>query len=123
MGGGAAVTATTVGAQHDSKVLCNITSVQPDLVYRFTTAQPKKVTALLTPNVSTYKVAVYLRSSCGSLAAADQVDCGIGSGNGAAKSLTVPNLPAGTYWVWVDGAYSTNTMSGPFTLRVTLEDP
>lgn len=85
----------------------------PDEVFSFVTAAPRVVTATVTPLASGYWPTVSVRSSCtSSLSTA----CGAAPGAGQPASISVNTLPAGTWYLWVDGAAS----RGPYTLQVDL---
>jgi hypothetical protein len=93
-----------------------------DAVYSFTTTAPQSVTAVLNADMSSpsYTPVVYLRTTCASAAPADEVSCTLGN-IGADATAQVGYLPAGTYYVWVDGdGFAT---SGKFSLDVTLGAP
>lgn len=85
----------------------------PDEVFSFVTAAPQVMTATVTPLASGYWPTVSVRSSCtSSLSTA----CGAAPGAGQPASISVNTLPAGTWYLWVDGAAS----RGPYTLQVEL---
>jgi hypothetical protein len=92
-----------------------------DLVYTLQLTAPRRVAARVTPLAgSTLRPSVYLRqvNRCDSEALADQLGCAIAPTAGAVASLTAPSLPAGLYYLWVDGAQGT---AGAFDLTVELQ--
>jgi len=91
-----------------------------DVVYRFTTTAARSITAKVATTDSAFQPVVYLRAVCDSDSATDELGCQAGTDPGASATLTVGNLPAGTYWLWVDGLYGT---MGAFDLSVTSGDP
>jgi hypothetical protein len=90
----------------------------PDVVYQFTTSAPKSLAVAVTTTDSAFQPVVYLRKVCDGAAAADELSCNDATTTSAAFAL--PNLPAGTYWIWVDGLYGT---FGAFDLSVTAGPP
>lgn len=100
---------------------CSMTARQMgrDVVYRMTLAAPADVALEVTPAPgSALHPALYVRqSSCTSQILGDEVVC-LESAGVATATLTA--LPAGDYWVWVDGAGGT---AGAFTLTATRSPP
>jgi hypothetical protein len=95
----------------------------PDLVYRFHLDQPRLVQTTVTPlSGANYLPLVYLRpgNACSSEAANDQVACTYAFNWGQPVTSVVPSLPAGDWFLWVDGFLYT---SGPFNLQVDTADP
>jgi hypothetical protein len=112
----ATVTGTTVGAINEASGSCSSSSAG-DVVYALTTQAAHKITAKLTPTSSGLDPALYIRSSCGSSAASNQLVC-----NTSSPSIAViNNAQPGTYYVWVDGHVSGT--AGDFSLQVTLDNP
>jgi len=111
-----------VGAVNDTWGTCS-GSLGQDVVFKFTTTAAQKTTVKVTPDTAapTLKPAVYLRKTCGSTAAGDQLACGSNSTAGGTHSVVVNNLPAGTYYVWVDSTSA--TAPGAFAVEVKLEAP
>lgn len=92
-----------------------------DLVYRLELLGPRRVGARVTPLAgSTLRPSVYLRQvgKCDSEALSDQLGCATAPSTGAVGSLVVPSLPAGLYYLWVDGVQGT---AGAFDLSVELQ--
>lgn len=88
-----------------------------DLVYQFELAQARQVTVRAVPLAgSAFRPALYLRREgrCSSEMLADQMGCAVGPVGGAA-TLTLPNLAAGQWYLWVDGVGGS---AGPFDLSV-----
>ncbi len=95
----------------------------PDLVYQFNLPVPSQVQVRVTPLAgSSLTPAVYLRPAgkCSSSADSDQRACQVAAAPGAAVVSVVPNLPAGIWYLWVDGAAGS---AGPFDLEVQFADP
>jgi hypothetical protein len=124
----ASATGTTVGATNGNLAgavtpTCSSTARQTgwDVVYQFTLTQSRDVTVTVTPTSAGYRPAVYMRAqnSCGS---DTQVACAAASATGsiAPQTLQVANVPAGTWYLWVDGVADT---SGTFQLDVVLGSP
>ncbi len=93
-----------------------------DLVYSFDLPQARQVVVrAVALSGSSFRPSLYLRRSgkCGSEMLADQVGCAVGNVGGAA-TLSLPNLAAGTWYLWVDGASAT---AGPFDLVVETAAP
>lgn len=83
-----------------------------DVVYAFTVGQGKNVAVSLSAPDAGLDPAVYVRRSCESTSAADELACNDGT-------FTLTNLDAGTYYLWVDGL---NGTFGPFDLSVSVSD-
>lgn len=124
--GVASVTGSTRQAANDNNAFdvsptCSATARQTgrDVVYSMTLAQPQDVTLTVTPLAgSTLNPVLYVRqASCTSQLFGDELVCLQKVGP---VSATLTALPAGTYWVWVDGAGGT---SGDFSLTATLAPP
>ncbi len=117
----ATVASTTAQASDDASGTCG--GAGRDLVYSFTLDSQRRVQLELTPQSSSFLPALYVRRECGSAAGSAQVACQAGSG--ATQSLDLPNLPAGTYYVFVDGVAGQNgdPTSGAFGLKLTQLPP
>ncbi len=92
----------------------------PDVVYRLSLPGPRRVAARVQPlSGSSLRPAVYLRQSgqCESQNLAHQLGCGAGTAAGSTAALSIPSLPQGEYFLWVDGLQGT---SGAFELGVEL---
>jgi len=94
----------------------------PDLVYRLELSGPRRVAARVQPQQgSTLRPLVYVRrpGQCESQDPGDLLGCGAGaSAAGSAAALTLPSLPAGLYFLWVDGLQGT---AGAFELTIDLQ--
>jgi hypothetical protein len=92
-----------------------------DVVYAFTLTEARDVTVAVTPTgVSpSFQPVVSVRTSCADASRATERGC-VSPLAAAQARLTLVNLPAGTYVVWVDGALDT---AGPFQLEVTTAPP
>ncbi|MBL8952476.1 MAG: hypothetical protein JNK82_16970 [Myxococcaceae bacterium] len=107
----------TSAANHDA---LGCTADGPDVVYRLELSGPRRVSARVQPlSGSSLRPAVYLRrpNECDSQSPANQLGCAASAIAGAPSTLTLPSLPAGSYFVWVDGQQGT---SGAFELSVDL---
>jgi len=94
----------------------------PDLVYSFHLDQPRLVQTTVTPLLgANYRPMVYLRpaNACMSEQATDQIACTYAPDFGQSVTSLVPSLPAGDWFLWVDGVYSW----GPFNLQVNTAEP
>ena len=110
---GAMVRGTTAGSPGRFEASCASSATSPDALYRLVLEEPARVRiALETPN---HDGALHLRSTC--FDQATELACNDDQGN-SNHSLISKSLPAGTYFVIVDG-YSSNN-SGPFTLTATV---
>jgi hypothetical protein len=85
-----------------------------DEVFLFTTTAPAVVTATVMPLASNFWPTVSVRSFCSSLSS---TACSSAPASGAPASFTVNTLPAGIWYLWVDGAQASR---GAYTLRVDL---
>ncbi|MHB8876801.1 MAG: hypothetical protein ACYC8T_24155 [Myxococcaceae bacterium] len=111
---------TTAFAVNDSAGCSGSSS---DVVYSIKVPGPRRVTARVAPTPgSSLMPVVYLRkpSACDSELSADQVVCNTAVLPGSPASVSAPNLAAGTYYVWVDGA---GASKGAFALTVELAAP
>ncbi len=97
-------------------------TVGKDVVYSFTLAAPSAVAikATAAASSSTFHPAVYLRKpgACASTALADELGCN--APGSATASLYLPQLAAGTYFVFVDGR---EAVGGDFQLEVKRITP
>ncbi len=126
------VQGTTVGATNGnppgaSSPSCSTSARQvgPDVVYQFTLPQARDVAVKVTSldPTGTFRPAVYLRGQGTASCNIDsQLACEAQPVTGpiAPQTLLLPNLPAGTYFIWVDGVLGT---SGQFVLDVTASAP
>ncbi len=93
-----------------------------DLVYQFHLDVPRLVQVTVKPLLgSGYRPVVYLRPAnmCTSEDPGQQVGCTRAVDFGASVTTVVPSLPAGDWFLWVDGYLS----DGPFNLQVDTGDP
>jgi hypothetical protein len=118
-GGTASDNGDTTAHFHDgASTVAACSSTGPDVVYTFTTSATLSLRASVSTTSSTYRPTLYLRpADCA--AGTDQV-CNAAALAGGTAILTAQDLPAGTYYLWVDGAAGT---SGPYTLSATLDPP
>jgi len=119
-GGGWSATGTTVGAVNHTGGTCSGSS-GGDVVFQFTTSAAHKATVSVTPDAAskTYAPVIYLRRTCAETGPSE-LACGYTPTALAVASAVVNNLPAGTYFVWVDGYLGS---AGKFRLDVKLEAP
>lgn len=87
-----------------------------DVVFRFTTTGPRDFFALITAGEALQPV-LYLSAETAEACPGQQVACAASALPGTTLPLVQPALPAGTYFLWVDG---NNGSSGTFALGVTL---
>jgi hypothetical protein len=131
VGGTATASGTTVGATNsntpsDNSPACG-TGFLPrrygrDLVYTFTLTAPQDVDVRVTPTAgSAFVPAVYARTpnACTSFSAGTELGC-VASTSPVEAELYLPNLPAGTYPLFVD---SNSYDTGGFTLTVKQLPP
>ena len=89
-------------------------AASPDVLYVFTTTSTKNFAATVSTASSTYRPLISLRtSSC-----TGTERCNAAATAGTPATLNVTALPAGTYYLWVDGAAGT---AGPFSLSASLQ--
>lgn len=92
----------------------------PDVVYSLDLAAPTRVAMRVTPSGgSPLRPSLYLRQvgACASEYPADELGCSAAAQPGSMATLLMPSLPAGQYFVWVDGVQGT---AGAFDLAVDL---
>lgn len=128
-GGIALASGTTLGATNSNSdggaPTCSPSarSSGPDVVYSFTVPDVKDVKATVTPTGAplTFNPVVSVRKpgQCASSLAADQLGC-TSNLTTAPSVVNLKSQAPGTYFLWVDGAYSS---SGPFDVKVELNDP
>jgi hypothetical protein len=107
------------GVLHPSCTTGTITRPGPDVVYSFTVLNSSSLTFVLTPTTVDYDPAIYVLGNCTALSSCVAGrDAGF---EGQGESLTVTDLPAGTYYFWVDSMWESKELgnSGDYTLNVT----
>lgn len=115
--GVASTFSNTAGASAHTSGTCSSTS--KDLVFSFTLDEAASVDVLVTPLAgSTLRPTVYVRGQCEEKASELPKGCAAASIDGNPASLRLPNVPTGTWYVWVAGSNP-----GPFTLQVTRSAP
>jgi hypothetical protein len=119
--GAAMVTGTTTGAFNDTAgqpLTCSSASAtHPDVFYSFVLTQPQDVTVVVDgPATSNLSPAIAITTSCGVGGMGVERGCDTGLGG----RVTGRSLPAGTYYIVVDGD---GVDTGDFTLDVTLTPP
>jgi hypothetical protein len=122
---GTAVTGDTRGASTDGQGFCSFASgangeAAPDVVYKLSLAVAKSLVVTVTPDQydgQLFRPVVYVRgataSSCNEPSALK--GCVAATTYGGQASVSLPNLAAGIYFIWVDGA---GLSSGKFSLKV-----
>ncbi|MFN7134014.1 MAG: hypothetical protein ACK4N5_18195, partial [Myxococcales bacterium] len=116
------VSGSTAGATNAAQSVYCSGATGPDRVYRLNLTKPSSVGIEVTPLSSGYRPIVYMRrNSCASTSGNDEVTCRAASTTSPYVSyIRHPNLPAGTYHVWVDGPSGS---SGSFEIDGVFEDP
>ncbi len=114
-GVGAAV-GTRASARDDEAGSCGGAGFA-DVVLRFTTSIAGTLTVNARPSEPNQRLVVYLRSGCGTGAAEVPGACVAAQSAGGATSMVLRNLPAGTYFLWIDGADSS---AGGFEVSLNL---
>jgi hypothetical protein len=115
------VTGGTANVQGDTSYLFDNTagscggSGGNDAVYQFNTALPLNLTANISQDYG-WKPILYLRQT--SCDAGKELACSYASTPGGTASISVSSLPAGSYFLWVDGL---GGGAGSYTLRATLQ--
>jgi cysteine-rich repeat protein len=112
---------TTAMSAADLTGYCGATSDAPDVVYVFGLAETRDLTVTLTP--TGFDAAVYIRG--GLMRACDDATgeayCRDGAASGSAETIRLSGVPAGTYYVVVDGAGAAGR--GAYTLSVAATLP
>lgn len=121
---GVLVTGDTRAAGGDAFGTCNQPTgangeYGPDVVYKLVLAAAQNVTVTVTPDATEgqlFRPVVYVEGPGTGACAGQGVTrgCQIAPAYGNATTLSLPNLSAGTYYVWVDGA---GLSGGKFTIR------
>lgn len=92
----------------------------PDVVYQIDLAQAQDVDVIAWPDEAAFRPVVAVRKACADTAAAAELACARGRAAGEPAAASLRNLPAGRYFVWVDGFY---TSRGAYTLAVLVRPP
>jgi hypothetical protein len=110
----AETTGDTTDATHDATPSCRSTSTAPELVHRL--AVPGELESLTVDTYgSDFDTTIYLRAM--SCEAAD-LACNDDSDDNVQSIITLSDVEAGDYFIFVDGYYSSSN-SGPYTLNVS----
>ncbi|HEY3449483.1 MAG TPA: hypothetical protein VGK67_24225 [Myxococcales bacterium] len=118
-GGQATVLGDTTGFNDDTSTFaCG--GGGPDLVYKLVLSSPQDVDVILWPEVSTYRPALAVRKACADETQPNELACDKSRANGEPTAVSLTNLPAGTYYVLVDGYY---TSRGAYSLTILLRTP
>ncbi len=122
--GVAEVVSSTAHVSDDAVGTCG--GAGPDRIYRLSLSAPQRLQLELTSQEASYAPVLYVRrSACESGAGSAQVACQSSGAQGSA-TLDLPNLPAGTYFIFVDGTFSGGVdppTSGGFRLKLTALPP
>ncbi|MDP3154257.1 MAG: hypothetical protein Q8N23_16390 [Archangium sp.] len=118
--GAVMVNGSTAGAFNDTfgqPLTCSAQSaLAPEVFYTFTLTQPQDVVVTVEPSsTSNLSPVIALTTTCGVGGAPHQLGC-----DRSAGAFTARSVPAGTYFLVVDGDGSS---TGDFTLTVTLSPP
>lgn len=120
--------ATTVGATSDINTVpaaCNgsYTTVNgPDVIYSVTMgAPPNNITFSLDPTGTDWDPSIYILTTCGTSTTCTAGRGADAGGANGTETVTMTNVPAGTYFFYVDSFYQpANGLSqGTYTLNVT----
>ncbi len=116
----------TIGANNTNNgvpIACNgsyIATTGPDKIYTFTVATAGSLVITATPTAA-WDTSIYLLTNC-----ADGNTCNPGFGrdsafNGAAETITIANIPVGTYHFFVDSLYTApaSNSAGPYNLSMS----
>lgn len=111
----ATVNGTTVGKRHDRTGTCG--GALGDVVYALTLGVPRQLTVTAAATSAGFRPVVYLQSPTCSMSG--NLSCNAAKvGTGLAR-LTTATLPAGQYFIWVDGIGAGGGTNGSFKLDVT----
>jgi hypothetical protein len=100
-----------LGMNDDYAPTCSSSAGAPEVFYRLVLTEPHSVTIAAESTPADYGLGVALMTTCGS--SASQLECATGS----PATITRAYLPAGTYFIAVDG------QERRFSLNVTLGTP
>ncbi|MFZ5468170.1 MAG: hypothetical protein ACOZIN_01930 [Myxococcota bacterium] len=117
-------TVDTTLATNDFAGSCTSSDTHRDVVYKLTLTTPRDVTvtAAAAAGSTTVDPVIYLRRSpCGSTTAGDELACQDEGAGGDTETFRVLNLPAGDYFVYVEGFGSIG--AGPTEVTVSLSGP
>lgn len=116
----ATLTEDTTGTKNDSKASCG-GDLANDQVYGFSIAVPQTFDARV--KATNFTPGLYLRTHCADTSRGSELLCE-GSLFPVSGTVTAHQvLPAGTYYLWVDGISVTNlNSSGPYELAVSLQN-
>jgi hypothetical protein len=112
------------GAMSGSCTTGTISRPGPDVVYSVTVLNSSSLTFLVTPTTLDYDPAIYVLGTCNPNGSGALGSCFAGkddASEGQPETLTVSDLPPGTYYFWVDSTWEPGELgnSGDYTLRVT----
>jgi hypothetical protein len=94
------------------------TAPGPDRFYRFTTSETLDLHVTVDPDLDSYQPVLYLLQSC----SGPMLGCSRAGRLGGVATLNLPELPAGTYWLGVDGTGPSGSGSfGRYTLDIDVE--
>lgn len=112
----------TSRAANDAQASCAIfAATGPDLVYRFTLSQQRRVVAVARPEPgSNLQPVLLLGSSCDRIEKSQELGCAYKLPGAQETRLSVDALAPGTYYLWLD---SDGDSAGAFTLELGTEEP
>ncbi len=84
-----------------------------DVVHAFTLTEPRRLEATVTPLTYGFRPMLYLRASC----EGEEQACTMAPAENSDATLSTGVLPAGSYYLWVDGYSGT---AGSYNLSATL---
>lgn len=113
--GEANASGTTAGLTNAEAGTCGGAGA-PDVVYAVTLDEIRDLEVTVHPTTATFRPVVYVHSTCSS---GERV-CSVGAAAGQDATAALGSLPAGTYYLWVDGHTGS---SGSYTLTVRARTP
>jgi hypothetical protein len=118
----ATVSFDTTNAADETTGTCDAFDIGPDVVYSLTLNATQQVAATIVPDQGSpnYQPVLYVRNACADDTAPAELDCNLASAVAMNAKVLMPNLPKGTYYLWVDGA---NGSVGKGTLSVVVSAP
>jgi hypothetical protein len=119
-GGSSASVSADTNAGQNTYVSQTCNGDGANLFYALNLSNPAHLTATVTPSDSRLEPVLDLVSGCQGDGGSTELSCSPGFPSSNPAVLDLPSVPAGVYYLVVDGAQGT---SGPFTLDVTLGAP
>ncbi len=110
---------TTVGAKDDGRGGCG--GGGADRVYRVELTGETYLDVTVVPRDPSFQPVLYvLEEDCAYYYQSDELGCGAAATPGATTRIELSAVPAGTYWIWVDGAAGS---AGAYDLEVRKRTP